>query len=675
MPRLTPRITPLIDFIEEQQLLDRENLPEAFKPLHRPQQIYLRKIKRRMIIGILSLATIFVIPAYRLSELAMNSSWQAIADATDGKIMMPAPALENIVPRGKIYDRTGFLLAGNLPTVSLVVNPNNILNPDATASKLTSLFPYLEKKTLLKQFQERANRRIILVQNLDPVIKRSVLDIGEPGLELMDDSKRFYPSNSHGAVTIGFVAPNNKGIMGLERFFDKELTAGKDVSLSLDSRVQNFLDEELSVAAAEHKASAAGGVVMDIQNGEILGLSSLPGFNPNNRTKLDINNTFNMMIGGSYELGSVMKIITIAKWLDAQPVQPPMTDKSQLGKEPWRKKLWDVTVPLSIDDYTISDMHPIDRPITSDEIFIYSSNIGTILLTNDVLASNSNAQRDFLRSLHLLSKIELPFSDQEVAKPIAPKNWGRIESGTISFGHGLSLPPLQFATAVAALLGDGVWRAPSFRVTHHDNNTALDNQPKETVSNALMAVLPTSWQDKMASWLLGRDTAVSEQHKKNGPEIVKSTTREELRRLLRLNVLYGSGRRINQTGVAGYEIGGKTGTAEKTLNGQYDKGKNLTSFIAVFPVSKPRYLVFLLLDNTQKGDLASATLTPATGRLIGKIAPLLPLIPNRNVEKNHDNDYQAISNIKDLTKNAGQQDASREVKTAPKKQAKQAVKR
>ncbi|MGI9462287.1 MAG: peptidoglycan D,D-transpeptidase FtsI family protein [Alphaproteobacteria bacterium] len=631
------RAMPLIDFLEEKNLLDDYNLPQDFKSSHHPRQKYLQKIKRRMITAIVVLAMIFLVPAYHLSHLAMNHSWQTFT-AID-KTIHHSQTFDAMLPRGKIYDREGFLLAGNLPTISLIAKPRNIINPRDTARKLSSLLPYLQRTTLLKQFQDKKHHRIVLAQNLDPVIKESILALGEPGLQFSQGNKRFYTSHRIGAVTMGFVNRNHQGMMGLERFFDKELSAGKDITLSLDSRVQNFLDEELAKAKRQHAASAAGGLVMDIKNGEVLGLSSLPSFNPNNRTHLNIDHTFNMITGGSYELGSVMKIITLAQWLEQQ--QKYATD----GPESWRRKLWNVTAPLEIDGYKINDHHPIDRPITSDEVFIYSSNIGAALLNNDADAKNKMAQKDFLRSLHLLSKMDFEFSASEMARPIIPKTWGRLEANTISFGHGLSLPPIQFAAAIATLVGDGVWRAPTLRLTDIDD---AKHQGLSILQRMMRFMVPMAWQEKLPSGLFHHHKTADKKTiasivAKDKTLVVSQTTREELRRLLRLNVLYGSGQRINQTGAVGYEIGGKTGTAEKPSRGRYDKDKNLTSFVAVFPISNPRYLAFLLLDNTQKGDLASATLAPTVGQLVAKIAPLLAMVPSRDLEKTRDNQLKEIS--------------------------------
>ncbi|MDI9313712.1 MAG: penicillin-binding protein 2 [Hydrotalea sp.] len=642
MPRAKtlPRSMPLIDFLDEKQLFDTRHLPHDFKATHDPKQIYLRKIKGRMIIAVAVLSLIFTVPCYRLVHLAM--------DGAINKKFMIAPDAYNIVPRGKIYDRKGFLLAGNLPTLSLVASPRNILKPNDTAQKLSQLLPYLQKSDLLKQFQDKNGSKIILAENLDPALKQSILALGEPGLEIGNGNKRFYPSSRSGAVTVGFVNRNNLGVSGLERFFNKQLSAGHDVNISIDSRVQNYLDNELAKAKTAHNASAAGGVVLDMQTGEVLGLSSLPGFDPNNRAKLDINDTFNMVTGGSYELGSVMKIVTMAGWLDQQQV-----NQNSKGDEPWRKRLWDVTRPLDIDGYTINDLHPIKRSITSDEVFIYSSNIGAALLTGDVLQNNKMAQRNFLQSLHLLSKMNFELPDHEMARPMVPKTWGKIESETISFGHGISLPPLQFAAAVAALVGDGVWRAPTLQIKQPDaSNAASQNQSLNqgnmfgTLWGKFRGLLPEKWQAAF-NWPSPTDN-VADPNKKNNSEVVSAATRAELRRLLRLNVLVGSGQRINGTAAVGYEVGGKTGTAEKIINGQYSRDKNLTSFISIFPTQKPRYLVFLLLDNTSKGYLASETLVPASGRLIGAIAPLLAVAPSRAAEQRNDQALEKISHFAPL---------------------------
>ncbi|MCX8516297.1 MAG: penicillin-binding protein 2 [Alphaproteobacteria bacterium] len=629
MPSFLPnRQPPLIEFMDEQSLLANHYLPHDFQTAPAVATSLanrqLRKIKGRLLIASIFCLLCFFLPLYRLGNM-VASTFQPSQSET--ALMLPP------ISRGKIYDRGGHLLAGNLPTLSLYANPRDMLNPNDTAQKLHGIFPQLSVAQLQQQWQDKDQRNILLMQNLDPTMRDQLLNLGEPGLQLVESSKRFYPDHNIGSTTIGFMTDNTgkqyMGQMGLERFFDPMLKKGQDLTTSLDSNVQHYLYQELDKAKQAHKATSGGAMVMDITSGEILGLVSLPDFNPNNRSQLQLGTTFNIMTSGAYELGSVMKIITLAHWLESQ-----QGHNGHFINDNWRTRKWDVRQPLTIKNITINDFHRLIRPVTSDEIFIYSSNIGSALLTQDTLRSNALSPQQFLQSLHLLNKMPIELNDAEVARPQLPSKWGPIEYATISFGHGLSLPPLQFAAAIGALVGDGQWHPPTLVANTNLATTTTNDQPTSD---------STPWWRQITDRMFNRPTVTLPPLKH---EVVSEATRQELRRLLRLNVLYGSGQRVDGSdGAVGYGVGGKTGTAEKVVDGQYSKDKNLTSFIATFPITQPRYLVFMLLDNTKRGDLAGSTLGPAVGRLISKVAPLLDLTPNRTAEQQQDAAFRAQSHF------------------------------
>jgi cell division protein FtsI (penicillin-binding protein 3) len=239
---------------------------------------------------------------------------------------------------------------------------------------------------------------------------------------------------------------------------------------------------------------------------------------------------------------------------------------------------------LSVGRHTIQDFHGKHRVLTVPEIFIFSSNIGTARMA---LAAGTTEQEGFMRKVGLLDtmRTELP----ETGAPIVPKMpWSKISAITISFGHGISVSPLQTAVAGAALINGGFLVPPTF----------LPRSPEVAASLA--------------------------------KPVMRPETSETMRRLFRLNVLKGSGRRAD---VAGYSVGGKTGTAEKVVNGRYSGNKRRNAFLAGFPMEAPKYLVLVVLDEPQSekpgmGATAGLNTAPTVSNIVRRIAPMLGIEPN-----------------------------------------------
>ena len=238
--------------------------------------------------------------------------------------------------------------------------------------------------------------------------------------------------------------------------------------------------------------------------------------------------------------------------------------------------MYNVHEPIKYGRFTIKDDHAVKDDMNVGEIFAYSSNIGTVQIAKKIGADN---QKDFLKKIGLLKKIDADFPG--LGKPIYPKTWREINLFTISYGHGIAITPLHLATAVSAIVNGGILRNPSF--------LKLEKQPK-------------------------------------GERVIKESTSEIMRAMLRKVVLEGTGRNAN---VEGYEVGGKTGTAERAESGGYNERQTLASFVAVFPISKPKYLVYVIFDRPNytfnTGGMVAA---PVAGKIVRNIAPLLGVRPN-----------------------------------------------
>jgi cell division protein FtsI (penicillin-binding protein 3) len=333
--------------------------------------------------------------------------------------------------------------------------------------------------------------------------------------------------------------------------------------------------DELVKAREKFKAIAAAGLVLNVNTGEIVSLVSEPDFDPNNPQEANDPTRINRLTTGVFEMGSTFKVLTLAMALDS--------GKATLNS------MWDARAPLRFGRFAIHDYEPMHRFLSLPEVFTYSSNIGASRIA---LACGIEAHKAFLKKMGLLDRLrtELP----ESAEPIVPKRWTDLTTATISFGHGLSVAPLQAMMAVAATVNGGLLIPP----------TLLKRTPEEAA--------------KVAT------------------RVLKPETSRDIRYLLRLNAEKGTATKAN---VPGFYIGGKTGTAEKVVNGRYAKHKLLTDFMAVLPADKPQYLVLIMLDEPQplKETYGFATAgwnaAPTAAKVISRIGPLLDIEPRFDLPK------------------------------------------
>jgi cell division protein FtsI (penicillin-binding protein 3) len=476
-------------------------------------------------------------------------------------------ALETV--RADIVDRNGVVLATTLPTASLYANPRQILDPVAVAGRLSAALPEVSRAELAaKLATDRAF--VWLKRKLTPRQQHEVNRLGVPGLYFQNEPDRVYP---HGALTahvVGFAGVDNRGLAGIEQAFEQRLRgATAPLELSLDLRVQHILTEELATAMAEFRAIGATGLVLDAETGEVVAMASLPSFDPARPGEADSDALFNRASLGVYEMGSVFKIFTTAMALDQGAVS------LQDG--------YDVSRPIRVARFTIRDFKPKNRWLSVPEIFIYSSNIGTVQMA---MESGTPAQQAFLGNLGLTrtAQIEVP----EVGQPMVPSPWREINTMTISYGHGLAVSPLQMVSAVAAVVNGG---------------------------------------DLVPATLLKRDGS----ERIVVQRVLSPRTSRDMRWLMRLAVQNGTGRMAD---APGYLVGGKTGTADKLRGGRYARSARMASFIGAFPMDRPRYVVFALVDEPKGTD--SSTFGDATGgwvaapvvrRVIERMGPLLGIQP------------------------------------------------
>ncbi|SMC59340.1 penicillin-binding protein 2 [Rhizobium sp. RU36D] len=490
------------------------------------------------------------------------------------------PADRLMASRPDILDRNGEVLATDIRTVSLFAEPHRVVDPDEAVEKLATVLTDLDIKGTYKKLSSKSHFQWLRRQ-LTPKQQSQILALGIPGIGFRPEKRRFYPGGSTASHIVGYVNIDNHGMSGMEKYIDNQgladlLAVGmtsdaplEPVKLSIDLRVQNIVRDVLADAVVKFQALGAGAVVINAHTGEILGMSSLPDFDPNNPAEGSKEGWLNRMSNGTFEMGSTFKSFSLAMGLDA-------------GKITLRDSV-DARYPIRIGGFTIKDFHGKNRVLSVPEVFQYSSNIGTAKIADMV---GTEGHKEFLTRLGLLTKMktELP----EVAMPSQPREWKKINSITISFGHGVSTTPLQTAVAGVALVNGGKLIQPTFL-------------PRTREEADLVA-----------------------------QQVMQPSTSKDMRFLFAWNGVKGSGRNAR---VEGFDVGGKTGTADKVVNGRYVGDKNFNAFLAAFPISDPQYVVLTFIDEpkTDKGNgaaLAGTSAAPMAGDIIRRTAAILGVEPS-----------------------------------------------
>ncbi|MBN9435814.1 penicillin-binding protein 2 [Bosea sp. (in: a-proteobacteria)] len=506
--------------------------------------------------------------------------WLGVAGQPQGSVRAMTSAAISIA-RPDIVDRNGTVMATDIKSFSVFAEPRKILDAEEAAELISAALPDLDAKQLRDKLRNGKGFAWVK-REISPHEYQEVFRLGIPGVGFLPENKRVYPNGTAAAHVLGAVNFDNEGIAGLEKYLDgaglrdlngagfsTSATELAPVELSIDLGAQHALRDELAKAMAKFQAKAAAGVVLDVTNGEIVALVSLPDFNPNvpaDALKPDRINRINV---GVYEMGSTFKALTTAMALDSGR----FSINSQL----------DATQALRYGRFRINDYRGQNRFLTVPESFVHSSNIA---MARMALALGPEAHQAFLRKMGQFDRLrtELP----ESATPLLPAKWGEINTATISFGHGIAVAPLQAIMAVGALVNGGTLIRPTF--------------------------------------LKGRDV----QPRILGSNVISPQTGEALRYLMRLNAERGSAAKAS---VAGYYIGGKTGTAEKVFGGRYAKNKLLTAFMGIAPADQPRYLFLTILDEPQPlpetfGFATSGwNAVPVTGTVMARVLPLLGVPP------------------------------------------------
>ena len=440
---------------------------------------------------------------------------------------------ENFVKkRRNIVDRNDLVLTTNIILYDVGVRPKLLQEKEKKnlLIKLGVLFPELD----LNMIKRKLNKEdfFLIGKRLTPNEKDQFWLMGNKAFVFDPKLSRIYPQKSLFSHILGQTDDANEGISGIEKFYDEELNNEEKINLplrlTLDSNLQHLIREELVNAQSDFHTIGSAAVLMDVENGEILSLISLPDYDLNQRISIESDIYANKITLGVYELGSVFKTFTIAAGLENKIINPNTIFKN-------------LESSLTCDKYTIREHDELPKNLSAEQILIRSSNIGAVRIAQKV---GVKKYKDFLNALELFDTIN--FDLEEIGTPISFR-WGKCKLVTASYGQGITTTPLQLARAYA-ILGNGGYKI---------NPSILKKEIKRPEKRE---------------------------------QIVSNKTSDAINLMLRKVVSLNEGT-ANFADVEGYEIGGKTGTALK-----YNSKAKLNTFVSLFPASKPKYVLLVMLD-------------------------------------------------------------------------------
>jgi len=513
----------------------------------------------------LRIFVVFTLFATLFLALALGASRAALSGRTEQAASAPAVS----AARAELADRRGSLLALDLMHYGLYLDAREVWDRGEVRRGLQAALPDLEPSRLERALS--SGRRTLLLGGLTPQERARVHALGLAGLSFEPEERRVYPLGATAAHLIGFSDRGGQGLAGAEKAFNDELRAAGGATgpleLSMDLRIQGALEEEVTAIGLDQQAKGVVGLVTDVHTGEILAMSSWPDFDPGAPGSATPDALLNRAASSVFEMGSTFKGLTLAIGLDTGQVT--------------RASTFDATQPFRMAGRTVRDYHAANAVLTLDQVFTKSSNIGTSRIA---LAIGPTAFSSYLRDMGLFEPA--PVELAESARPILPRKWNENTLASASFGHAISVTPLQLAAAIQPMLNGGKY-------------------------------VPLTIKKR------------SRRERPEGRRVLSEQTSRNMLELMRLNVLEGSGRRAD---VPGLRVGGKTGTGEKVVDGRYDSSKNVSSFAGVFPTDGPleaeRYFVLILVDEpmgspASGGARTSAVAVPGVGRVINRIAPFL----------------------------------------------------
>ena len=486
--------------------------------------------------------------------------------------------------RRDIVDRNDILLSRNIKSFHAAINPKLVKNKENFLLKLRLNFPSLPIKKVREDLVK--GKYFYLKRGLNQKDKEKLWSMGEKGIIFEPFQSRIYTHANLYSHVLGQIDYDNYGISGVEKYFDRQLKKNelmqKPLKLTLDTNIQFIINDELNKALKTFKASGGAALLMNARNGEVLSLVSLPDFNINLRKKIVDKNYINKITKGVYELGSIFKTFTVALALENKLVSSDTVIEN---------------IPQSIkcSIHEIADIKKHPKDLSVADILIRSSNVGSTKLAKKI---GQEKYRKFFEETNLLNMSS--FELEEIGSPFKLRWNNKCTLETISYGHGISVTPLQVAATYAALTNGG-------------------NLIKPTI--------------------------LKKNEYKIDKKIVSSETSKQINLILR-DVVSGKNGTASLADIHGYSVGGKTGTSEN----YQDKKNNMNTFISAFPMKEPKYIFLVMLENPQPApDLvydyrgvktkvnrneAGWNSVYVAGKIIEKIGPILAII-NKDFYKNY----------------------------------------
>ncbi len=484
--------------------------------------------------------------------------------------------------RRDIIDRNGVIISRNINTYHAAINPKKVKDKKNLLIKLRLNFPNLPFETIEEKLEEQKYFRI--KKRINQSEKNKLWALGEKAINFEPFQARMYTHGNLFSHIIGQVDYDNYGVSGIEKYFDKELKnkhkINQPLQLTLDSNIQYIINKELKKAIDTFRATGGGALLMDVNNGDIISLVSLPNFNINQRQTINNNKYINKITKGVYELGSIFKTFTVALAIENNVV-----DTNTI--------IEDIPNKIKCSIHEITDMKEHPKNLSVEEILVRSSNVGSVILAKKI---GKEKFKDFIKKTQLIKNpvIEL----EEVGTPHQLR-WNKCKLETISFGHGITTTPLQATSLYASMVNGGNLITPSL-IKHRKND------------------------------------------KSN--KVISTDTSKKLRKILRKVVSSEIGT-ASLADKSGYNVGGKTGTAES-----YGKTKNrINTFISIFPINKPKYTLFVMLENPKinkdliynyRGVETKAPYNTSgwnavyvAGKIIEKIGPILAINNNDSMDQ------------------------------------------
>ena len=524
--------------------------------------------------------------AYQELSLKATESWQR---------SFPLEA-----SRGKIYDSQHVTLVDNLTTSSLIVVPSQIKDPIHTAYQLAQILE-CDEKTLLDKIQKKVSVERIQPEGrqLDENKAYSIDRLKLPGVYLVQDTLRYYPFQNYLAQTLGFVGIDNQGLVGLELHSDDYLsgvngsihyymnakgqnlniypadyvypTSGMDIELTIDTRVQDVVERELNNAYATYDPDSILCLAMDPRNGKILAICSKPDFDPNDYQNADseIYNR-NLPIWKSYEPGSTFKIITFSSALN-----------ENLDKDTYYDKGYEIVDGVRIKSWKKGG-HGLQ---TFREVLQNSSNPGFVEIGRRL---GKERLYQYIQDFGLTQKTGVDMMGESSGIMFDYDKFNEVEQATVAFGQGISVTPIQLVRAVCACVNGGKLYQP------YIVNKIYNSKTHEVVSEK---------QPKMLKQVIREDTSA------------------KVRDALEGVVTDGGGKNAY---IDGYRIGGKTGTAQRAINGTYSGNGYILSFLGVAPIDDPQIVLYLAMDNPKKCvQYGGTTAAPIARKIFMDVLPAL----------------------------------------------------